>query len=249
VNPEKYSDINVRTKIAERIQKVDSIDVYVAFNEQLKKNIVRIKTLYDFRLNNTAKVISDDARLITKGLFDKELLPDESVDFILTSPPYAGAQKYIRSSSLNLGWLDYCQNNGLRFYEKLNIGREHYNKYEYETCIALGIDVIDNSLKSIRDISPLRAHINGNYLLEMESAIKEMYRVLKSNCYAVIVIGNNVVCGSVFETHRYLTAIAERIGFGLELVLIDDIHSRGLMTKRNKTANIINSEWILIFKK
>ena len=34
-----------------------------------------------------------------------------------------------------------------------------------------------------------------------------------------------------------------------EFKLIDDIQSYGLMTKRNKTADIISREWILVFKK
>ena len=51
---------------------------------------------------DTSKVISSDARLLTKEIGSKEILQDESIDLILTSPPYAGAQKYIRSSWLNL---------------------------------------------------------------------------------------------------------------------------------------------------
>jgi len=35
----------------------------------------------------------------------------------------------------------------------------------------------------------------------------------------------------------------------LEFKLIDDIKSYGLMTKRNKTANKISSEWVIVLKK
>jgi len=73
--------------------------------------------------------------------------------------------------------------------------------------------------------------------------------VLKNQGYCVIVIGNNKVCGYDFKSSKYLKDIAESVGFSTKLVLIDDIHSRGLMTKRNKTASIINSEWILVLQK
>lgn len=249
IKPEKHSSENFRLKLEKKIKEVESSNIYEIFNRELRRNIDRIKAIYIENFECSASILSKDARKITTSVDGDTLYPSNSVDYILTSPPYSGAQKYIRASSLNLGWLDYCEENTLREYEKQNIGREHYSKSEYQECISLGIDFIDQVLKDIWAINPLRSHINGNYLLEMESALKEMYRVLKANHYCTIVIGNNEVCGLNFESHKYLSALAQRIGFKLELTLIDDIHSRGLMTKRNKTASIINSEWILIFKK
>lgn len=250
IKPEKYTNVITRNKLESKLKQIESYDVYDIFCEQLRKNILNMKSLYEEGVSHKARVVSCDARIITKDLSSSnEFYPSNSVDFILTSPPYAGAQKYIRSSSLNLGWLEFCEDKTLRFYEKQNIGREHYSKSEYTECVKLGIDIIDEILDKIWNINPLRAHINGNYLLEMESALKEMYRVLKVGSHNIIVIGNNEVCGLNFESHKYLCALAKRIGFELKLILIDDIHSRGLMTKRNKTASIINSEWILILQK
>jgi len=249
IKPEKYSNDSLRLKLEDKLKKIEQCNIYEVFDNELKKNIERIRSLHVESIQNHAIVVSNDARYITKKLDSDYLYPPNSVDYILTSPPYSGAQKYIRSSSLNLGWLDYCEESTLRDYERQNIGREHYSKDEYNESVSLGIDFVDKMIKDIWLVNPLRAHINGNYLLEMEFALKEMYRVLKPDCFCTIVIGNNEVCGLNFESHKYLSAIAQRIGFKLELTLIDDIHSRGLMTKRNKTASIINSEWILIFRK
>ena len=43
--------------------------------------------------------------------------------------------------------------------------------------------------------------------------------------------------------------IAEETGFRTVLRLIDHIRSRGLMTKRNKTAGMITREWVFVFAK
>lgn len=251
IKPEKYVNIDIKERLSNKLLELKSIDVISLFGNQVDKNINRISLLekvssYDV----TANVVSEDARRITTSLDNSaELLEPNSVDFIVTSPPYAGAQKYIRSSSLSLGWLGLCEEKSLRDYEKLNIGREHYSKSEYVESIRFGLADIDNFFDEVEKENPLRAHINSNYLKEMESAISEMYRVLKKDKYCVIVIGNNEVCGRKFETQKYIRLLAERLGFSTKLVLVDDIHSRGLMTKRNKTASIINSEWILVFKK
>jgi hypothetical protein len=47
----------------------------------------------------------------------------------------------------------------------------------------------------------------------------------------------------------YLKTIAEDCGLSLIACFIDAIRSRGLMTKRNHTANVITREWVLIFAK
>lgn len=101
----------------------------------------------------------------------------------------------------------------------------------------------------MRNVNPLRAHIAGNYLVEMRQAFAETLRVLKPNGYIVLVAANNQVCGYEFKTSQYLRTIAEQLGLSLKLCLIDDIRSRGLMTKRNKTASVITREWVMIFQK
>ena len=247
IKPEKYRDRAHREKAEKLMAEISNLDVFNLFEKQSNLSISRIAKLYKEDFQVSAKVVGTDARSI--GGSGKNRQPDCSVDLIITSPPYSGAQKYIRSSSLSLGWLDYCEENTLRYYEKKNIGREHYSVSEYKSLIKMGIGEIDEILEVIREKNPLRAHISGNYLFEMSESLLEMYRVLKFGKYCVIVIGNNEVCGLKFETQSYIRMIAEKVGFTTCLVLIDDIQSRGLMTKRNKTASIINSEWVLVLRK
>jgi hypothetical protein len=166
---------------------------------------------------------------------------------IITSPPYAGAQKYIRSSSLNLWWLD-LKSDDIKKLEKMSIGREHYNLSELQV-IKTNIHSADILLNKLYRKNLLRANIVGNYLLEMQMAIDESIRVLKNEGYLIIVIGNNKVCNYEFNAQKYLTEYIQSKGLNLQFKLIDDIKSYGLMTKRNKTADIISREWILVFRK
>ena len=168
---------------------------------------------------------------------------------IITSPPYAGAQKYIRSCSLNLGWTELSGKDNLRTLDKENIGRENYSKSEYIALKTTGIHEADELLQEIFQINPLRAHIAANYLLEMKQAIIEASRVLKKNKYFILVAANNKVCNKEFPTQEYLRLIAKDCGLITVCRLIDDIKSYGLMTKRNKTASVITCEWVLILKK
>ncbi|MDE0013000.1 MAG: hypothetical protein OXU36_17775, partial [Candidatus Poribacteria bacterium] len=188
--------------------------------------------------------ISEDAR----GSPDEFKLR-EDVDLVITSPPYVGAQKYIRASSLSIGWLALAPSNKLRPLERLNIGREHFSKSEYEEPHFRRDSIGYEDLQHIWEVNPLRAHIAATYLNEMRAAIRQTVRRIRSGGRLVLISGNNTIVGKLFPTSGFLAALAEQEGLSLELELVDDIRSRGLMTKRNKTAGVITREHIHLFVK
>lgn len=222
-------------------------EVWKCFADQFSANTRRIENLGNLCPSPIHLMkAGDDARHIDMSSGGK--LPANSVDLILTSPPYAGAQKYIRASSLSLGWLGLAEAGKLKPLENVTIGREHLpgaDLLQVETTIAAANDVISR----IRLKNPLRAAICATYLNEMEVVTHQMYKVLSPGGRLVLVIGNNEVCGEQFMSSIYLDEMIKRIGFRPELALIDDIKSRGLMTKRNRSAGIITREWVLVYVK
>ncbi|KAA6335626.1 hypothetical protein EZS27_016168 [termite gut metagenome] len=249
LNPERFDKKSKKYEnITKRLLELETIDVFDKFRAITIDNILRIKSLPEDVNNVSSKIVSENARLLTTAISSEELLSDGCVDMILTSPPYAGAQKYIRSSSLNLGWLGLTENENLKSLDKKSIGRENYSSSELKE-IKTGIASADKLLDILFNKNKLRAYIVGNYLLEMKVALEEAIRVLKNDGYFIIVIGNNKVCDMEFNTQEYLTEYIQDKGLKLQFKLIDDIKSYGLMTKRNKTADIISREWVLVFKK
>lgn len=252
LNPERFVNNPDRKKAIEfKLLTLQSIDVYDKFEDICKLNIRRIESLFPLQEKGVVtEIVSNDARRITESYDSCKLRADESVDLILTSPPYAGAQKYIRSSWLNLYWLGKKMSEEIRALNNMNIGREDYHKSESDQHIKTGIEAADAVLESLyADGKNKRAYIVGNYINEMKLALDESVRVLKRDCYMIIVIGNNTVCNRAFDTQDYISTYLESKGMKLQFKLIDDIKSYGLMTKRNKTANKISCEWILVFKK
>jgi tRNA G10 N-methylase Trm11 len=250
INPERFKDdINKYNGTKKYLKKIEQIDVFDKFKSISLLNIERLNTLNkEVEKKFKAKVISNDARKLTSSIKSKRKLKDNSVQLIITSPPYAGAQKYIRSSSLNLGWTEMADAFELLELDKKNIGRENYKISELEIKLT-GINKADSLIKQIFLIDKIRAKIIAQYLIDMKSAIDESIRVLKKGGYFVLIVGNNKVCNKEFNTQKYLTEVVEKKGLTLIFKLIDDIKSYGLMTKRNKTADIISREWVLVFKK
>lgn len=242
-NPERFNANPSREEeVRKKLESLKTVDVYAKFEATCKANIARIGTLNGIiREDAAARIVSNDARQLG--------LEDNSVDMILTSPPYAGAQKYIRASWLNLYWLNLVSLEGVRELKRHNIGREDYKKEEVFESYT-GIEAADAVLKDLYQSGKMkRAFLAANYLNEMKVALDESCRVLRPDGYMVIVIGNNTVCKRQFDTQDYLTTYLVGKGMKLQYKLIDDIKSYGLMTKRNKTADTISREWILVLKK
>jgi len=253
----KVSNADPRLSVPVIRKNIDTIEhknVFKIFLQQSEANISRMKEL--IRLGVCPAPIKDvgfDARClkypVAWGNSSNEPLQSKSIDLIITSPPYAGAQKYIRASSLSLGWLGLTESGDLKCLENKNIGREHFPKSVWAESISTSVEAANEVIERVRTVNPLRAAIAATYLNEMEYCFQEMSRVLVDNGHLILVIGNNEVCGEKFLSSEYLSSIAK--GYGLDPILqsVDEIKSRGLMTKRNKTAGIISLEWVIMFRK
>jgi tRNA G10 N-methylase Trm11 len=236
---------------------LESDEVWKIFDHQVSANIDRFEEfLGHFKSKSPqyrTRFVGHDARSLrapsSTSSQSRAPLKSNSVNLIITSPPYAGAQKYIRASSLSLGWLGLAPTNELKKLDNASIGREHFPKASCRTCPKSPLSSAENLFKRIFRINPLRAVIVATYLDDMTRCVSEMARVLVPGGYLVLVIGNNQVCGLTFKSSTFLQELAENYGLKTKLRLIDEIRSRGLMTKRNKTAGVITREWVLVFQK
>jgi DNA modification methylase len=225
-----------------RLRKLRRINTVESFRLRLDSNLNQMENYVRSSRNGRLIGLAECAR-------GASLLDDSSVGLVVTSPPYLGAQKYIRSSSLSLTLLGLCQPSRLRAVESLNIGREHFRMSEYNEPLRTGHARADKLIKSVRERDPLRAHIASVYLTEMREALRELIRVLKPGGHAVLVLGASHLRGHLFDTPNYIRDLACALGLKHDLTLIDPIRSRALMTKRHHTAGQIDTEVVMIFRK
>jgi hypothetical protein len=234
--------VRYRSDVARR-----DISVVGLFDAQFEANFARIAPLGQLGSLGTVNPAGIDARRLVNSASEK--LPDNSVGMIISSPPYASAQKYVRAASLSLGWLDLVPSKGLRRLEDQTIGREHHAKASWTNVGSTGIDHADALIATIARENQARAKIVNAYLVEMRVALTEAVRVLRPGGCFVLVIGDNTVCGRRFASSDYLRLMLEEMGMKTILSLVDPIPSRGLMTRRNKTAGIIATESVIVLRK
>lgn len=176
-NADPRLSVPVRLKIPLQKKPIRSVAKHVAvvFDKIVQTNIARLDKL-NVGESSSCLAIFNDARTICTDMKARELAP---VDLIITSPPYVGAQKYIRASSLSIGWLGLAPGAKLRPLERLNIGREHYATSEYSERCETIVPEAGPMLEAIRKEDPLRAHIASNYLVEMDVALRSACAALK----------------------------------------------------------------------
>lgn len=260
----KYENSPQKYRLLSRfLKQTENPDAISLFKSVIAKNFRRIK-----RLNNKirqypkevarAQIVWDDARNIklgktgTKGKLNRHgagVMPSNSIDLVLTSPPYLTAQKYIRTQRLELLWLGMLSERQLRELDKQVIGTERVYLSEIDFTQRMGIDSVDNLIKWASALSRRRAAELFKFFFGMKEAIQEMHRVLRNGAYAIVVIGNNGVLGRKVETYKLLIEIAVHLGFRLELVLKDEIRGRGMITRRHDSGGLIKEEFIAVLRK
>jgi DNA modification methylase len=259
---QKYKNSREKYKtLLQFLKQAKNPNVIGLFKSAVEKNFMRMRSLNNVKEVRKGEVkvqiIWDDARHIRwgrlrqKGMLVKngaKNLRPNSIDFILTSPPYLTAQKYIRTNCLELLWLGFAESEILRL-EKEIIGSERISLREMDYSGGIGVRSIDaligwTALKSLE-----RAAVLFKYFSGMKQAMVELHRVLKDESYAILVVGNNKVLGKNVDTYRFLIDLAIHSGFKLILILKDEIRERGMITKRHDSGGLIKEEFIVVLKK
>ncbi len=241
INPDRSARYGAKgDEVIRRLERLVRIDVGALFWSIASQNIQRCPELGRAFAVDQPQIFSDARSL---GI------ADASVGLAITSPPYVGAQKYVRASSLSLGWLGLTPDCKLRPIERQSIGREHLAADEALEPSGTGVVEADILIDEIAQRNPLRARIAQRYLLEMRSSLSELSRTMTHGGTLVLVVGPNLVAGLEFPTPFFLQRIAEGLGFSTDLHLLDSIESRGLMTKRNRTAGVIEQESVFLLRR
>jgi len=256
---EKYRNSYRYEKLKDLMKRNENPDVESIFKEIINENSDRIKRLWEVKKLREkevgARIIWDDSRVIKKGDYtfkgilnkkDAQKL-NNSISMIITSPPYLAAQKYVRSTKLELYWLGMTTETELNELQKRTIGTENVSLKDERKNI--GIDTIDKLLKKIEKISKERMLIAYEYFKNMALVFVQCYKVLKRNGFMILVVGNNKVGDLTINTAKFLTELAKKSKFKIVFVLRDEIKDRGMITKRHGSGGLIKDEYVLVLRK
>lgn len=155
--------------------------------DDIVKNVFRTQAVLRY---GVCKFVTADTRRICHGRYK----PD-SVDLIVTSPPYGNANDYHLYHRFRLLWLGHDP----RKLGKIEIGSHLRHQKE-----SSGFD---------------------SYLAEMEQSLSGMFRLLRSGRYAVLVVGDAIYKNVLYPAAKALSEVAGGIGFETVCIIERQIHS------------------------
>jgi len=132
----------------------------------------------------------------------------DSVDLVLTSPPYLNAIDYIRCSKFSLVWMGYSIAE-LRHLRTNSVGTETGTDSPLDDP---DISQIIGTLNIRRSMAPRDQRILGRYIGDMREAIQEVARVLSRPGKAVYIVGENTLKGTYIKTSVIVSKLAELSG-------------------------------------
>ncbi len=167
---------------------------------------------------------------------DAQTLPlrDASVNLIVTSPPYASnAIDYMRAHKFSLAWLGACVDD-LTELRREYIGGQSTKDMCYEDLPFQTAAMVEKI--SQRDNK--KGLILHRYYSEMTRTLREMYRVLKNNASAIVVVGSSTMRGTDTQTALCLAEIGESIGFEVPHIAVRNLdRDRRMLPASNHTNN------------
>jgi site-specific DNA-methyltransferase (cytosine-N4-specific) len=254
------------TQLRIRIRKddppVNLIETFKFSLFQQIENLEKFRLLNHFNLDSTVENYLGDARRLIKDI----KLNKNSVDAVITSPPYATALPYVDTDRLSLfayGYTNRCQ---YRKLEETLIGNREISKSKRE--------ILDNELEKNFEFSVLPTEtiqllkkiylLNKNanvgfrrkntasllykYFLDMYYTMHQISLILKKNKLAFFVIGNNKTTAGqeniTIPTDNFISLIAESNNFKLVEKINIDVQPSHMIHSKNS----INSESILILR-
>jgi len=152
-------------------------------------------------------------------------IPPESIELIVTSPPYLNNIDYSKIYGLELSLL-------------------HMSRAEAEEVRMRAVRSFIGKKMKVQEMPPevgelgYKIPVIGTYFKDMEQAIVEMHRVLKSGSEAHIVVSNSVIHETHVLVDEVLAEISERIGFtDVEIIVgaerIADVRPQRIKTRES----------------
>lgn len=183
-----------------RVATDSDYDVYRGFTG----SVASLTKLLDQReIVGEATVRRGDARALD--------VQDDSVDLIITSPPYLNAIDYLRGHKMSLIWFGYSIPE-LRTIRSNSIGAERALDGDAMKQVKEMVKFIKGSV-AIPEKLPLATITR--YAQDLTMFAGELFRVCKNGASVITVIGNSTLRGNYIQNDVLVRSAYESAGFGI----------------------------------
>jgi hypothetical protein len=228
----KFSNYSYEPSLATRpgagkplIETAPVADIVTAKLEEMRDDIVSTQVLLrDLPSVPTANVWQES--FFSAG----EHVEPESVDFVVTSPPYLNNYHYVRNTRPQLWWLDLVSDST----ELLNLEQASMGKF-WQTVrgsdpidLTVPLPELQDVLETIRKRNVEKRSYGGpgwgnyaaSYFNDLDRFLSVLAPLLRPGARAVVVLGNSIIQGIELKVDQFLAGMAAQHGLQTEAVEI-----------------------------
>lgn len=145
------------------------------FKVKIKSMVERIREFSETASDSSSKIYNADSTNL-------HFLKDNSVDMVVTSPPYANTYDYYLYHKLRMYWLEF---------DVANVKKNEIGSRDKHSSQRKEIDDFNENIKK---------------------CFQEVVRVLKPNRHAVIIIGDSVIRKKLYDAKKMMISMGKEIG-------------------------------------
>ena len=204
-------------------------DVLGAFKKRVGLSIKGMEDFYrDVDKKTSIKVIYGDSS-------KENGIKDESIDYIITSPPYGDSRTtvaYGQFSRLSAQWIDIFDDpDTASGVDNELLGGRPVGELKH----SLDSSYLRDSLDKISKIDEKRAKDVLSFYVGLNECLKRAHKLLKPNKYFCLVIGNRLVKQVRLPTDFIIAELAQKIGFDCESIVVRNIPGKRMPIKNSPT--------------
>jgi DNA modification methylase len=186
-----------------KVFKSAPIEPFKEFSSAVKRVLTNMPFKGKLRSLPHASIRKHDARKLP--------LPDKSVDFVITSPPYLNAIDYIRCSKFTLVWMGHKVSE-LGQLRSNSIGAQRAGLEE------AGAEEINRIIDFIGTTNLVQRSkgILKRYAADLRLVLNEIARVLIPKGKAIFVVGNSNISGVFVKNSEIIRLVGEDCGLTLK---------------------------------
>jgi len=145
------------------------------------------------------------------GRADARNLPTAagSIDLVITSPPYLNAIDYLRGHKMSLVWMGYTIQQ-LRELRSNSVGTEIGQSEIPEELLSA-----KRAIGRVPGLHPRIDRMVNKYIVDMNSVMAEIRRVLRPHGKVVVVVGNSTLRGTFLKNSRLIVELGRINGLTL----------------------------------
>lgn len=205
------------------------------------------RNLEFYNLLKTNGFLNLDCKMKIANTAQKVPIKSGSVDFIVTSPPYVTSYEYADLHQLSLLWFG-SDEKYFKSWGKLVGDFNGFKKQFIGTSFSKSVNVEELNSKTAKDIiKNLKLKDRGEalnvagYYLDISKSFKEIYRILKLNSKACVIVGNTSLKGVEILNAQVVLEQLANLGFKKLEIIKREIGTKIITSWRDKQTGRFSS--------